>query len=756
MTQLWPLSGGIHPPQHKQPTESLPIGRLPLAERFYISLLQDRGEPEAEVLRPLVAQGEQVLKGQMIATGPGAAAVPVHAPTSGTIGALVQRPLNHPSGNLGPHLELISDGQDQWCPLTPHIEPFALEKTAALRLIQQAGICGMGGAGFPTALKLASELPIHTLILNGTECEPYITADDRLMQEEPADIVQGALLCAHILGANRLKIAIEDNKPTAISAMGTALKSIAGIHPAVSAELAVLPTIYPSGGTKQLVQILTGQQVPSGQQAASLGLLVLNVATARAVWRALRLGEPLIERVTTFAGKALQAPQNLWVPLGTPAEYLLGQLGWQTASASANPSTNPSTNPNPNTTKKPDAIPAAPLILGGPLMGYGLNSAASLGKTSNCVIAPSADEMPGAGQEAPCIRCGQCDNVCPAQLLPQQLFWYAKAQDVPRLLTHNLFDCIECGACSYVCPSTIPLVQYYRQAKADIRSQQATKRKADQARSRFEARLARLSEQEAEKDRKRTARQTASDAINAQLAEGPAAPIIAPQAPSSEELAAKLKRHQQSAQERLAGLQQQAAQEQDTARQERLAASIKQAQLRLAEADAKLQELHELHVLDKPAAKAIEKLTASPQQLANQAMETLQKQLAITEAKLATAKSENLPSLNALTLAVEKLHLKIQQAQAEQSANAQPLSNQPTLVDPATLAAAEQALARLAAKKTLSPQAKQQALKESLEKRIAQLHQRIANGQGEQIAVLKESLATLEARLDEINQSDSD
>lgn len=720
MTRLWPLSSGIHPPQNKHQTAHKPIGRLPLPDRFYLSLLQDRGAQVGEALRPIVTEGEQVLKGQMIATGAGPEAVPLHAPTSGTIGALVQRPLNHPSGHLSPHLELNSDGRDQWCALSAQEDPFSCSKSVALTLIQQAGICGMGGAGFPTARKLAAEQPIHTLILNGTECEPYITADDRLMQEAASDILQGARLCAHIVGARAIKLAIEDNKPDAIRAMAAAIKSHTDTAPPIAIELAVIPTIYPSGGTKQLVQILTGQQVPSGRQAASLGLLVMNVATARAVWRALRWGEPLIERVTTFAGSALKEQGNFWTLVGTPAQHILAQLGWQSANAT--------------------------LILGGPLMGFSLSAEASLSKTSNCVIAPNATEMPPAEAPAPCIRCGQCDSVCPAQLLPQQLFWYAQAEDSSRLLTHNLFDCIECGACSYVCPSHIPLVHHYRHAKATIRTAQANKLKADQARSRFEAHQARLAQQEADKEHKRLARQSATEAINQELAQA-AAPVVAAPEQSPAELAAKLQRHAQSAQERLERLQKQAAEEQDPARQEKLAASIKQAQLRLTEAQAKLHELHSQNA----QTKALGKLTASPQQIANQAINTLHKQLAITQAKLAEARSNNLPSLQALSLAVEKLQLKIQQAAAEQ----QDLpSTHPTEVDPATLAAAEQALARLAAKKNQSPAEKNQALKESLEKRIAQLQQRIANSDADKIAVLRESLATLETRLNELNQQD--
>ncbi|HEY6530366.1 MAG TPA: electron transport complex subunit RsxC [Cellvibrionaceae bacterium] len=716
MTQLWPISGGIHPPQNKQQTCNTTIRNLPLPEHFYLSLLQDRGAQLGEALQPVVMAGDYVKKGQLIATGVGIQAVPLHAPTSGHIGQVIDRPLNHPSGNPGPHIELISDGLDQWHLLTACEDPFKLDKSALLGLIQQAGICGMGGAGFPTALKLSTEQPIHTLILNGTECEPYITTDDRLMQEEPTDILNGALLCAQILGAQQIKIAIEDNKPQAITSICTAIKSFAGAR-ANQFHLATLPTIYPSGGTKQLVQILTGQQVPSGQQATSLGLMVINVATVRAVWRAVRWGEPLIERVTTLSGSALKQQSNIWVRIGTPVRHILNELGWSYSENS-------------------------PLILGGPLMGFTLKPDASLGKTSNCVIAPLSAEMPPAPEEAPCIRCGQCDSVCPAQLLPQQLFWHAKAKENARLINHNLFDCIECGACSYVCPSTIPLVHYYRHAKADIRAQQEIKLKADHARSRFEAHQARIEQQEADKQAKRTSRQAAAVAIQTQL-DLSAMPTPAVPEQSAENIAAKLQRHRQSAQERLDRLKQQFAEEPDAARHEKLAASIKQAQVRLSEAELKIAELTSQNSADK----ALAKLHASPQQLANQAFSTLHKQLAITEEKLLDARANNLPSLHALTLAVEKLRHKIHQASSELPDH----SAEPAGPDAATLAAAEQALARLAAKKTQTAEEKKQALIESVEKRIQQLHSRMQSCEAEKIPTLKESLAALEARLKELS-----
>lgn len=726
MIKLWPLSGGIHPPQNKHPSCVMPIGRAPLPERFYLSLFQDRGTQLGAPLIPMVSAGDQVKKGQLIARGSTNECVPLHAPTSGTIGQIVQRPLNHPSGNLGDHLELISDGADQWCDRKEVAEPFLLDKTRLLELINNAGICGMGGAGFPTAAKLSTASPVHTLILNGTECEPYITADDRLMQEHAGDILLGACLCSYLLGAKQLFIAIEDNKPQAIKAVGKALAELPKLEFPLDQQLAVLPTIYPSGGTKQLVQMLTGQQVPSGQQAASLGIMVMNVATVRAVWRAVRFGEPLIERVTTFTGQALKQPQNIWVRIGASAEHYLTHAGWHGGNQ---------------------------LILGGPFMGFNIEPVASLSKTSNCVIAPTADEMPAPPPESPCIRCGLCDSVCPAQLLPQQLLWYAKASETQRLIAHNLFDCIECGACSYVCPSTIPLVHYYRHAKAQINYQRSEKIKADQARLRFENHQKRLAEIEAQKEAKRQARMQAGALVLEQLQQKGAtqsdtqrttqnaAEIVATQ----EDMVAKLRRHQLSADERLQRLLIQAQQEQDPARKEKLAASIKQAQVRLTEAETKLAELTQSGELNRPllANKAVAKLFASPQQISVQGLSTLAKQLAITEEKLRQAQQDNSPSLNALTLAVDKLKQKIQLAEQEAAA----ACDQPTQPDEATLAAAQQALARLAAKKNQPAEDKQQALIASLEKKIEQLQTRIAVAEADKLPTLQASLATLEQKL---------
>jgi electron transport complex protein RnfC len=382
---------------------------------------------------------------------------------------------------------IVPDGNDTWIEHAGVTNFRAMEAGYLLALIRQAGIAGMGGAGFPTGFKLRPPEcdRIHTLILNGAECEPYITADDMLMRKRADDVVGGLAIMTHILAPERILVAIEDNKPEAIATMRAAAGSTPGTGK-LPIEIVAIPTKYPSGGEKQLIQILTGQEVPHGGIPADIGVLCQNVGTAAAVNRAVRHGEPLLSRITALAGEGLESPGTWEVLLGTPIRFLLEQSGFCEERTQR-------------------------LVLGGPLMGFTLDSPdVPVIKTTNCVIAGSSEEFPPPAPAQPCIRCGQCAEVCPMELLPQQLFWFAQAGEYDKAEQHNLFDCIECGACAYVCPSTIPLVHHYRHAKGEIRQQQEDKIKSDQARERFEARQIRLEREQAEKAARRKARAEAT------------------------------------------------------------------------------------------------------------------------------------------------------------------------------------------------------------------------------------------------------
>jgi electron transport complex protein RnfC len=376
---------------------------------------------------------------------------------------------------------LASDGLDEWAEREAIADYHSLDRDTVLERIREYGIAGLGGAGFPTNIKLrpTKHRKVSTLILNGAECEPYITADDMVMRERANEIVSGLRIMAWILRPERCVIAIEDNKPEAIEALKKATEK-------TQTEVVVIPTKYPSGGEKQLIQILTGMEVPSGGIPADIGVMCQNTGTAIAVSRAIHQGEPLISRVTTITGRAVSNPGTYDVLLGTPIEHLLAQAGLE-----------------PRQLQR--------LILGGPMMGYTLETpGVPVVKTTNCVIAATAEELPAPPPEQPCIRCGMCAEACPMELLPQQLFWHSKAGELEKAEHLNLFDCIECGACSYVCPSSIPLVHYYRAAKGEIRIQQAEHLKADRARERFEARQARLEREQQEKEQRRKDRATAA------------------------------------------------------------------------------------------------------------------------------------------------------------------------------------------------------------------------------------------------------
>jgi electron transport complex protein RnfC len=527
--RIWDFDGGIHPPEMKTQSSGVPLRTAPLPDKFIIPLQQHLG-PEGELC---VKVGDTVLKGQPLTVGRGRT-VPVHAPTSGTISAITPHITAHPSGLAELCVIIQPDGEDRWCERAPVADYRQLATSELIQRIHQAGIAGLGGAGFPTASKLQGGMNgVETLILNAAECEPYITADDRLMQEHADQVIEGTQILRHLLQPRVTLIGIEDNKPEAIAALKLALRDQPGI------ALRVIPTKYPSGGAKQLTKILIGKEVPHGKHSSAIGVLMQNVGTAFAIKRAIVDGEPLIERVVTLTGEALSQPGNLWARIGTPVQHLLKFAGFQ-----------------------PQAQQM--VVMGGPLMGFTLPALhVPIVKISNCILAPSVSEMAPQEPEQSCIRCGLCVDACPAGLLPQQLYWFSRGEEHEKARNHNLFDCIECGACAFVCPSNIPLVQYYRQEKAEIKAIDLEAARTAEAKARYEAKLARLEREKLareERHKKAAVKLTDGDqdAVQAALARVrsknavPATGTISGDAPDNSEMIAAREARKAQARERRA------------------------------------------------------------------------------------------------------------------------------------------------------------------------------------------------------------
>ena len=465
---VWQFPGGVHPPQQKSLSNGANIARLPLPDKLVVALKQHIGANG----KLLVEKGQRVLKGQALTKPVANWSVPVHAPSSGVITEIAPKPSAHPSALPELSVVIEPDGKDEWCTLNPISEPKTLSHTELVDIIHQAGISGMGGAGFPTYIKADTKQKIDFFIVNAVECEPYITADDTLMREHAAEIIQGIELMQQLLDPTICIVGIEDNKPEAIAAMTKAAEHNNKII------VQTVPTVYPSGGEKQLIKLLTNREVPSMGIPADIGVLMHNTGTLYAVQQAVYEGKPLIERVVTVTGNTIHKPGNVWALLGTEIKHLLDCQGFS-------------------------PVPQQRVVMGGPMMGFTLPTVRiGVIKTTNCILAPDHKELAEPGPEKACIRCSACADACPASLLPQQLQWFAKSKEYDKLQEHNLFDCIECGACAYVCPSEIPLVQYYRVAKVEIKEQQAEKIKADRAKERFDARKERLErEQEERKNR---------------------------------------------------------------------------------------------------------------------------------------------------------------------------------------------------------------------------------------------------------------
>ena len=481
--KLWDFKGGIYPPEMKSQSNSQPLRHHPLVTDFYIPLKQHAGTTG----HLLVKEGDYVLKGQPLTQGDGLRMLPVHAPTSGTIKSIKSYVAAHPSGLDEPTIHLQADGLDQWLERNPIDDFLTLSPEQLINKIYQAGIAGLGGAVFPTAAKIQSaEKKVKLLIINGAECEPYITCDDRLMRERADEIIEGIRILRYILRPENVVIAIEDNKPEAIEAINKALQGANDI------SVRVIPTKYPSGAAKQLIYLLTGMEVPSGARSSSIGVLMHNVGTAFAIKRAVINDEPLIERVVTLTGDKIPEKGNYWVRLGTPISQVLAHAGYQFDER-------------------------YPVFAGGPMMGLELsNLNAPVTKIVNCLLAPDYFEYAEPEPEQACIRCSSCSDACPVNLMPQQLYWFARSEDHKKSEEYALKDCIECGICAYVCPSHIPLIQYFRQEKAKIWQIKEKQKKSDEAKIRFEAKQARMEREEQER---KARSQRAAEARREELAQ---------------------------------------------------------------------------------------------------------------------------------------------------------------------------------------------------------------------------------------------
>lgn len=477
-SKVWSFPGGIHPAEHKSESNTKPIEPVPLPSELWLPLNMHLGAPAV----PVVKAGDTVCKGQLIASAQSGVSANVHAPTSGRVLSIEEHAFAHESGFKQLAIRLETDGLDAWRTQEPWPNWQHKSNEEILDRIRGGGIAGMGGAGFPTDIKYRNKhRPIETLLINAAECEPYITADDRLMRERSEGILKGAEICKHLLGASEILVGIEDNKPEAIEALKKAATALA-----LDISLAVVPTKYPSGGEKQLIQLVTGQEVPNGGLPSDLGIVCQNVGTLYQVYRTVVHDEPLISRVTTVTGKAVDKPGNYEVLIGTSIETVLNHAGAHL--------------------KKADRV-----IMGGPMMGFAIpDITAPLVKTTNCLLAPTKRELPAPIMDNPCIRCGLCEQACPAGLLPQQMLWASKNRDLNSADLHSLPDCIECGACAYVCPSRIPLVHYFRYAKGELKQEQQESIESERARLRFENRQARLEREKEEKEAKRKARAAAA------------------------------------------------------------------------------------------------------------------------------------------------------------------------------------------------------------------------------------------------------
>ncbi|MEJ2608638.1 MAG: electron transport complex subunit RsxC [Candidatus Thiodiazotropha sp.] len=460
--KLFKIRGGVHPDDRKELSAGQSIEKLPMPPLLHIPLQQHIGA----AAEPLVMRGDEVKKGQILARSQGVISAPVHAPTSGRIMGVGGYPAHHASGLSVRTITLKPDGLDRWIDdLNPAEDPFSLSPDEISQRVANAGIVGMGGATFPSAVKLnlRNRYQLHTLVINGAECEPYLTCDDRLMRERPQQILAGVRLMAHALDVDKVLIAIENNKPEAQAAMREAAAETNSV------TVVGLPTRYPMGSEKHMVQTLIGKETPARGLTADIGVVVHNVATALAVRNAIFDGHPLISRVMTVTGDAIQQPRNLEVLIGTPLSHLVEFCG--------------------GFKETPER-----LVSGGPMMGQPLPSTrVPAVKGSNGLLALSHQEIHDS-QEMPCIRCASCVTACPCGLVPLEMANHIRGGSLDTSVKLGLLDCIACGSCAYVCPAHIPLVHYFNYAKGELAARQRAQHKQGETKRLAEARTERMEE----------------------------------------------------------------------------------------------------------------------------------------------------------------------------------------------------------------------------------------------------------------------
>ena len=429
--------GGIHPKYNKEMSTGITTFHTVTPKTVVIPMLQHIGSP----CQPLVQVGDTVVRGQKIGDGEGLC-VPVHASVSGKVIAVEPRP--HPNGRMVTAVVIENDFQDTTIPAVCATLPVEqMDDDTILHTIREAGIVGMGGAAFPGNVKALSAMGhVDTLIANACECEPYITADDSLLRTEPEHVLMGMQILRKVLQPERIVLAVEDNKQEAIEKLKPMMASYAGI------ELAVLPTMYPQGSEKQLIQAVTGRQVPSGSLPVKIGCAVFNVATFAAIYRAVCLGVPLTQRIVTVSGETVSQPQNFIVRIGTPFRDLIAQAGGLTEETER-------------------------VVSGGPMMGVAQSDLdVPVVKATNAILCLPKDQN-GAAENPVCLRCGTCIGVCPMGLQPLYMYRYANAGRLDELKRLGLLDCMECGSCAYTCPGKLPLVESFRKGKALLREAKA-------------------------------------------------------------------------------------------------------------------------------------------------------------------------------------------------------------------------------------------------------------------------------------------